>query len=110
MSGVVHPTSVPHSADVTLQRFNASPPTALSDLYSPGIVFHTFALCEGLAQWVPASPAPFYLERGSMDHLGRSIEKPFARAIAGICSSTIFYGMKDRAAQTKDELGRREII
>src|ERR1700720_1068772 len=43
-----------------------------------------------------------------MNHPGRSIEKPFARAIARTGSSTIFYGMKDRAAQTKDELGRRE--
>lgn len=60
----------------------------------------------GIFQYLWRS-APYSLVRESTDYLGRGTEKSCACAIAGICSSRIFQGMKIRRLN-KARLGRRE--
>jgi hypothetical protein len=57
-----------------------------------------------------ARPAPSYLERRSTNHLDRGSEKSSACAIAPDLREQNIFGDERYVAQTKDDLGWREII
>jgi len=65
-------------------------------------------LYECLVRRVPTRSAPFYLERGSIDHLGCGTEKSSMCAIAPDLLEQNILGNERYVAQTKDDVGRTE--
>ena len=65
-------------------------------------------LYECLVRRVPTRSAPFYLERGSTNHLDRSTEKSSACAIAPDLLEQNILMVKRYVAQNKDDVGWRE--
>ena len=55
-------------------------------------------------------PAPFYLERGSIDHLGRGSRKPSVCVMAGDLLEPNILGNEKYVAQTKDDWDGGKII
>jgi hypothetical protein len=65
-------------------------------------------LYERLVRRLPTRSAPYYLERGSTNHLDRSTEKSSACAIAPDLLEQNILEDERYVAQTKDDVGRRE--